>query len=552
MSIRAKIVLIVLPLIITPLLLTGIISSLSARNGITTVATEFLLLKIEELSNYADSQWALLVENNLQENRAFLDVSKSAVESFARNLIRSDTELIFAVDKEGAVVMRTGEVMFRAGEAEAIMRMMSEGVEGWQQIPLGGVERVAQVASFQPFQWYILVTEAQETFYRTTNQIVRQTGLILTVALALSIVLLLFFSSYLTNPLRHVVAAMQDIITTNDLSKRVEVLYGDETGKLGHTFNLMTSELENAYEQIKGYALKAVVAQSKEKKIRNIFQKYVPKDVINQFFANPESMLVGENRVLAVLFSDIRGFTSISERLHPDEIVESLNQYFTLMVDVIMSHNGIVDKYIGDAIMAFFGAPVRHKDDALQSVQSGLEMIEALKEFNRWQTKKGRPKFRIGIGINYGAVTVGNIGSEKKMDYTVIGDMVNLASRVEGLTKKYYEVLIISESVHKKVVNDLHCRLIDKVVVKGRRQGVGIYAPRQKLTPGEEKAWKYHQAALNHYYNREFKKAAEYFLQVRKNLPEDRCSELFLGRCRTYLKSPPPADWDGAVAMTEK
>lgn len=552
MSIRAKIVFIVLPLIITPLLLTGIISSLSARNGITTVATEFLLLKTEQLINYADSQWSLLVENEMDKNQAFIDVSISAIGSFARNLIRSDTELIFAVDEQINVVMQTGETVLTDEDVEQITMLMAGNKIGWHQIRIGGVERVAQAAIFQPLNWYILVTEERDTFYRTINQIVWQTALILSISLVLSIILLLAFSSYLTRPLRNIVLAMEEIITTNDLSKRVEVLYRDETGKLGHTFNLMSSELENAYEQIKSYALKAVVSETKEKKIRNIFQKYVPKDVIDQYFADPESMLVGENRILAILFSDIRGFTSISERLRPDEIVESLNRYFASMVDIIMSHRGIVDKYIGDAIMAFFGAPVRHRDDALQSVYAGLEMIEALTDFNRWQTKKGRPDFRIGIGINYGAVTVGNIGSEKKMDYTIIGDMVNLGSRIEGLTKKYKEGLIVSESVYRKVKNDLQCRLLDKVVVKGKKTGVGIYAPRKKLNLKEEKAWKYHEAALKYYYNQEFKRALEYFLQVQNILTGEVCSRLFIERCRLYIKSPPPADWNGIVALSEK
>ena len=552
MSIRAKIVFIVLPLIITPLLLTGIISSLSARNGITTVATEFLLLKTEELTNYADSQWSLLLENKLDKNQAFIDVSISAIGSFARNLIRSNTEIIFAVDEQVNVVMQTGEMVLSDEDVEQISMLITGNKIGWQQIRIGGVERVAQVAIFQPLNWYILVTEERDTFYRTINQIVWQTALILSISLVLSIILLLAFSSYLTKPLRNIVSAMEKIITTNDLSKRVEVLYRDETGRLGHTFNLMTSELENAYEQIKSYALKAVVSETKEKKIRNIFQKYVPKDVIDQYFADPESMLVGENRILAILFSDIRSFTSISERLRPDEIVESLNRYFGSMVDIIMSHRGIVDKYIGDAIMAFFGAPVRHQDDALQSVYAGMEMIEALTDFNRWQAKKGRPDFLIGIGINYGAVTVGNIGSEKKMDYTVIGDMVNLGSRIEGLTKIYKEGLIVSESVYKKVKSKLQCRLLDKVAVKGKKIGVGIYTPRKKLNLKEEKAWKYHGAALKYYYNREFKKALQYFLQVQTVLAGDVCSKLFIERCRVYIKSPPPANWNGIVTLSEK
>jgi class 3 adenylate cyclase/HAMP domain-containing protein len=552
MNIRAKTNFIVLPLIIAPLLLTAIFSSFSARDGITGVATEFLKFKTEQLRNYSDSQWALLVENRLSENDVYLSVSKSAVESFARSLIRSDTEIIFAVDKEGEVTMGTRDIALDGEEAEMIKQMVREQAGGWRHIRLDGVARVAQVSVFEPFGWSIFVTEEEETFYRSVNGIIWQTGLILSIALAISVVLLFVFSGYLTRPLRSIVRAMENVMATNDLSKRVAVLYRDEIGRLGHTFNLMTTELENAYDQIKSFAFKAVIAKSKETKIRNIFQKYVPKTVIEQFFANPESMLVGENRVLAVLFSDIRGFTPIAERLRPAEIVESLNQYFALMVDVILNHNGVVDKYIGDAIMAFFGAPVRHKDDALQSVYSGLAMIETLKDFNRWQAKKGRPDFRIGVGINYGPVTVGNIGSEKKMDYTVIGDMVNLASRIEGLTKQYREPILISESVYKKTSKDLHCRLIDRVVVKGKTQGVRIYTARKTLNSDKKEAWKLHQVGLDLYYGRQFREAAECFTEVKETLVDDRCSDMFLERCRLYMKSPPPEDWDGLVEITEK
>ncbi|MBN1686486.1 MAG: adenylate/guanylate cyclase domain-containing protein, partial [Spirochaetales bacterium] len=419
MGIRSKIFMIVLPLIITPLVFTAIVSGLSARNGITTVATQFLQFKSEQLLSYANNQWQLLESNNLQDNQSFLEAAKSAVTSFSVNMTRSDTELIFAVTPDGTIEMQTRAFDLGEGERGRIAQLIAEDMGGWQELAVGGAARVANVVIFPPFRWTIFVTEEKRTFYKAVNDIVYRVVIILGISLAAALFMLIIFTGILTRPLRNVVAAMTDIITTNDLSKRVEVLYRDETGKLGHTFNLMVGELQNAYNNIKSYALRAVVAQAKEQKIRNIFQKYVPKDVIDQFFANPERMLIGEDRILAVLFSDIRSFTTISERMRPDELVESLNQYFTIMVDTIMGKNGIVDKYIGDAIMAFFGAPVRREDDAQQSVYAGLEMLETLSDFNRWQVQKGRPEFRIGIGINYGTVTVGNIGSEKKMDYTV-------------------------------------------------------------------------------------------------------------------------------------
>jgi adenylate cyclase len=552
MSIRGKIVLVVLPLIITPLLLTGFIGALAARNGLTTIATEFLRFKIEELVNYANSQYTLLLANNLIDSEEYVEVSKSAIGSFAQSIVRSDTELILAFDDKASLQMSSKEVEISQQEISVLKELIAEGHSGWQQISLVGVQRVAQLARFEPFRWTIMVTEEQGTFYRSINQMYRQTGIILAATSILSVLLLLVFSYYLTRPLRNVVSAMKEIIATGDLSKRVEVLYRDETGELGHTFNLMTGELDRAYGQVKGFALQAVIAQSKEQKIRNIFQKYVPKDVIDQYFRSPESMLIGEDRILAVLFSDVRSFTALSENMLPNEVVESLNTYFGMMVEIIMNHRGIVDKYMGDAIMAFYGAPVRHRDEAYQAVQSGFEMLEALKEFNLWQANKNRPPFRIGIGINYGVVTVGNIGSEKKMDYTVIGDMVNLASRLEGLTKIYREQMIVSESVFKYVEKQIPCRLLDKVIVKGKSSGIGIYTPRQKLSNGEEEGWYLHNEGVRLYYSREFERAARFFQDVQTILPGDRPSQLFFSRCQKYMKSAPQEGWTGAVVMTEK
>ncbi len=552
MSIRAKIVLIVLPLIIAPLLITGYVSSLSARNGITRVATSLLRFKQEELLSYASSQWSLLVSNNLVGNEEFVEASKDAVQSFARNMVRSGTELILAVDAGGNLVMATGEIELTAAETKSLQALLTEEAFGWQQLALGGSERVAQVAPFEAFGWYILVTEQREAFYQTINQMYLQTGIILSVSSALALALLLVFSYLLTQPLKNVVGAMRDIISTSDLSKRVEVLYNDETGELGHTFNLMTSELGKANDLMKGYALQAVVAQHKEQKIRNIFQKYVPKAVIDQFFASPERMLVGEDRILALLFSDIRGFTTISERMRPNEVVESLNAYFELMVDIIMRNRGVVDKYMGDAIMAFYGAPERTRHEASEAIRSAFEMLEALKDFNVWQTQRGRPEFRIGIGINYGVVTVGNIGSEKKMDYTVIGDMVNIGSRLEGLTKVYDQPIIISESVAKKIEEQFPCRLIDRVIVKGKTAGIGIYTSRKELSPEEQHAWQLHEEAARLFYERSFEDAARLFQKVQELLPGDRSSAMFLERSKSNIASPPPSDWTGAMAMTVK
>jgi adenylate cyclase len=551
MRIRAKFVLIVVPLIITPLLLVGFAASLAARNGITQIATEFLRFKSEELRNYATTQWNLLVENQLDTRPEYVEVSKTAVASFARSLIRSESELILALDEQGKITMSTAPVEALDQESAALVELARNAEEGWTLIRLGGVTRVAQLVRFGPFGWTFLVTENRDVFYRAVNQIYLQSGFILIVTLVAALILLYVFVRYLTQPLNNVVTAMREIIGASDLSKRVELQYRDEIGDLGHTFNLMTGQLEKAYNQIKSYAFKSVIAQKREQKIRNIFQKYVPVDVIDQFMNRPESMLVGESRILAVLFSDIRGFTRISEPMQPEEIVESLNKYFTEMVDIVLKRNGIVDKYIGDAIMAFFGAPVKHDDDVSQAVHTGFDMLETLESFNSRQAKRKRPEFRIGIGLNYGVVTIGNIGSEKKMDYTVIGDMVNLASRLEELTKIYDVPFLISESVYSRVKNDLPCRMIDKVMVRGKTQGTRIFYPKKKIGKAEAKGWKIHNMGMNLYYKRDFEKAFKYFIYAREFLENDPILPTYLNRCKKYIKSPPPKNWEGYEIISE-
>jgi adenylate cyclase len=552
MRIRSKFVLVVLPLLITPLLLVGLGASLAARNGITRVATDFLEFKSEELKNYAASQWTLLVENGLSGEQEYVEVSKAAVESFARSLVRSPTELILALAPGPVVAMSTAEVVISLPEAAELSRRLAQQSEGWLQLRLGGVERVAQAAVFEPFGWTFLVTENRQVFYRSVNQIYWQAATVLVATLAVALVLLGVFSSYLARPLGKVAAAMRGIMAANDFSKRVELVEKDEIGDLGHTFNLMAAELQKAYNQIKSYAFKAVISQKREQKIRQIFQKYVPVDVIDQFFSHPESMLVGDNRVLAVLFSDIRDFTRISEGKEPQEVVESLNAYFSMMVDVIMNRRGLVDKFIGDAIMAFYGAPVRRADDASQAVLSGFEMLEALEKFNRHQEQCERPGFRIGIGINYGPVTIGNIGSDKKMDYTVIGDMVNVASRLENATKFYDVPFLISEAVQKRVHRNVPCRLVDTVAVKGRQEGVRVYQPRQRLSQAEEKGWRLHQQGTELYYKREFEKAGRYFQYAAEYLPGDPILRVFQARCLQYAKAPPGAGWNGVETIPEK
>jgi adenylate cyclase len=551
-SVRLKIILIVLPLLIVTLVLSSIASSLSARNGITRVAVELLAFKAQDMQSYLENQWNLLVENDLEEQGVYIQAAQRSALTYAQSLLSSNTEIILALDGGERPVFTTSATALGDRDQQELASLRKRVAQGWVELSLAGAPRVGYGFTFEPFGWFCLVTEERQIFFREVTEITTQNAIILAAASAVSVLLLLLFSGYLTSPITRMVAAMQEIIRNHDLSERVRVEYRDELGTLAHTFNLTIDELDKAYNQIKNFAFRAVLAKKHEQEIRSIFQKYVPNEVIDRFFKNPESLLIGEDRVLAILFSDIRGFTAITEQMQAHQMIASLNSYFSLMVDKIMERYGIVDKYMGDAIMAFFGAPVQHTDDALQAVTAGLDMQEVLIEFNVQQRKLGQAQFQIGIGIDYGEVTVGNIGSEKKMDYTVIGDSVNLASRLERLTKIYKQDVIISESVYREISKALPCRLIDKVLVLGKTQAQRIFTVKKQLNEQENRAWQAHHRGLKLYYQRKFTEAAQYFRQVNKLIPGDVVSAMYFDRCRSYLKSPPPAEWKGIHDLGEK
>ncbi len=218
-----------------------------------------------------------------------------------------------------------------------------------------------------------------------------------------------------------------------------------------------------------------------KKKIKRMLGQYVsPAILATVMDKSSRDVLkaeVGTRERLTILFSDIRGFTSISEAHEAEKVVEFLNGYLSGMVDVIFRHEGTLDKFIGDAIMAFWGAPIRVSDHGRRAVETAIDMIRQLEVFNEGLKAKGISPLSIGIGINTGDVILGNIGSEKKLDYTVIGDNVNLASRVEGLTKEYHYPILITETTYEEVKDAISCRYVDQVRVKGKTKEIKIYAP---------------------------------------------------------------------------
>lgn len=289
--------------------------------------------------------------------------------------------------------------------------------------------------------------------------------------------------------------------------------------------------------------------------ITSVFSKYVSPVVIDNLIKNPDRIkLGGEKRNITVFFSDIRGFTSISERLDPEDLVHLLNEYLTEMTSIIMKDQGLVDKYMGDAIMAFWGAPLDQADHALMACQSSLEMMKRLRELqDKWKAKD-IPSFDIGIGLNSGDAIVGNMGSFKRFDYTAMGDNVNLASRLEGLNKLYGTNIIISQKTHKIVKDKFETRRLDAVRVKGKKKSILIYellTQKDDLDEKQRAFVKHYETGLELYFKKEWKPAIKSF-QAGLKLMNDKASQMFIARCQEFLKNPPPSQWDGIWEMKIK
>ena len=219
-----------------------------------------------------------------------------------------------------------------------------------------------------------------------------------------------------------------------------------------------------------------VTEEREKKKIRGAFQYYLTASVINEMLKDPSKLkLGGDKKDLSVLFSDIRGFTTVSEKLSPEELVHLLNEYLTAMTDIVFEYEGLLDKYMGDAIMAVYGAPLDQPDHALRACRTALKMRVVLERLQKKWTEEGRPVLNIGVGINSGDMVVGNMGSEMRFDYTVMGDSVNLGSRLEGINKEYGTGIVISEFTYERVKDTLLCRELDWVRVKGKKLPVKIY-----------------------------------------------------------------------------
>jgi adenylate cyclase len=295
---------------------------------------------------------------------------------------------------------------------------------------------------------------------------------------------------------------------------------------------------------------------SSEKRMKSTMSRYMDPSIADQLLAGGDEALGGKSVESTILFSDIRNFTGMSEELGPHPTVALLNEYFTIMVECIQRQGGMLDKFIGDAIMAVFGLPMAHEDDADRAVRAAIAMITELRRWNAQRAAASKAPLDIGIGIHTDKVVSGNIGSPRRMDYTVIGDGVNLASRLEGACKQYFSRILTTENTLRQLRGTYRMREVDRVVVKGKHEPVGIYEVLDYYTeetfPNLMEAVNAFKSGLSYYRSRQWDRAIDGFAEASILNPADRLPRMYVDRCMHFKQNPPPEEWNGVWVMQTK
>ncbi|MCE5250904.1 GAF domain-containing protein [bacterium] len=338
---------------------------------------------------------------------------------------------------------------------------------------------------------------------------------------------------------------------TSDVTMDADLMIGEEKLSVNVTILPLIS-----IEQKKLGTMIMIEDISSEKRMKSTMSRYMDPGLADQLLGKGEDILGGKSTVVTVLFSDIRSFTTLTEELGAQGTVSLLNEYFTIMVDCVLREGGMLDKFIGDALMAAFGMPIPHSDDEDRAVRGAISMIRDLNAWNIIRAGDGHKPVNIGIGLNTDMVVSGNIGSPKRMDYTLIGDGVNLASRLESACKQYFARILISDNTYRKLRGTYRTREIDRVVVKGKTEPVSIHEVLDyhddQTFPNLMSAVNYFTEGLGQYREGKWDGAMKAFSEALRLNPQDKLTQMYIDRCCLLKDNPPCGDWDGVWKMTSK
>lgn len=305
------------------------------------------------------------------------------------------------------------------------------------------------------------------------------------------------------------------------------------------------------------YLYRYITEEKGKKFIKETFSHFVTQSVVDELLANPDKIkLGGEKKVCTVFFSDVAGFTTISEKMPPEALVKLLNLYLTEMTNIVFKYDGMLDKYEGDAIMAVFGAPIAHGNHAYKCCAAALEMQEKLVTLRNMWAKQGKPELYVRCGINTGPMVVGNMGSETRFDYTVMGDSVNLGARLEPANKQYDTSIMIGQNTFDMAKEEIIVRQLDLLRVKGKTEPVKVYElvglKEKGINEKKSQVIQFFEKGLENYLDQNWEKAIKYFEQALKIDPLDGPSKRYINRCQQFMQKPPGEGWDGVYTMKTK
>jgi len=348
----------------------------------------------------------------------------------------------------------------------------------------------------------------------------------------------------------------QDTLQFNN-AKNSQQYYPDQTllttGTEQHSVNLSLNSISDVEDENKVCGALVVMEDiSDKKRLKSTMYRYMTQELAEELLKLDDAKLGGDRKEVTILFSDIRGYTTLTENMEAEEVVRMLNEYFESMVEAVFKHKGTLDKYIGDAIMAVFGSPLPLAEHAVMAVQTALEMRDRLIELNKLRQSTNLCAIKIGIGINSDTVISGNIGSSKRMEFTAIGDGVNLGSRLESVSKQYGCDIIISDNTYKICQNSVWARELDYIRVKGRNEPVAIYEligmRTDHINSAKLELIEHYHKGREYYLKRQFTPALSEFVKALSADNNDKASMLYMARCQHWLQSPPSdATWDEGV-----
>jgi adenylate cyclase len=384
----------------------------------------------------------------------------------------------------------------------------------------------------------------QAYFYKPSEESISYSLYILAIG-----VILLLLIQLLSNPILDIVGLVSLIVAAYWIDHKFFINSGYEIKLFFCFFSFTAIYSWNTF-------LNFIKSNKEKKQIRGTFARYVAPSIVDEMLGNPEKLKVGgEKKNITCMFTDVRDFTTISEKLTPQELSHCLNIYMGRMTDIVFDTQGTLDKYIGDAIVAYWGAPLEVEGHPQKAVLAALEMIEVLPDVNKEFKVLGYPEFKIGIGLNSGDCSVGNMGSNTIFSYTALGDNMNLGARLEGLCKFYGCQIVISEYTLAEIDTELIIiRKLDKVRVKGKEKPVKIYEVLHSFHDfrTDNESYVKYDKAYDLYQDKQFKECSAIFTELSEKYPADKASARFRDFANEYIANPPDASWDGVYTFTEK